>query len=59
MSEVGICGSGVVTKCERGYKETRKDPKSSHKYGIVSPPYTVILYPVNSDSLFGNYYPSI
>ena len=32
-SEVGICSSGVVTKCKKGYKEIRKDPKSSHKNG--------------------------
>ena len=33
MSEVGICSSGVVTKCEKGYKKIRKDPKSNHKNG--------------------------
>ena len=33
MPKVRICSSGVVTKCEKGYKEIRKDPKSSHKNG--------------------------
>ena len=33
MSEVGICSSGVVTKYKKGFKETRKDQKSSHKNG--------------------------